>query len=137
MIVLSLPAVLGYNVLSGIQPMGAGTTIMDLEDFLVSYNILPLGGLIFVLFCTRKSGWGWDSFCKEVNEGKGKKLPASLRGYMSFVIPAIIVFIYLKGYYDTFVGAGTVALVLWMTFAVALLAVISFVAFRKNRVKKI
>ena len=137
MIVLSLPAVLGYNVLAGIQPMGAGTTIMDLEDFLVSYNILPLGGLIFVLFCTRKSGWGWDSFCKEVNEGKGKKLPASLRGYMSFVIPAIIVFIYLKGYYDTFVGAGTVALVLWMTFAVALLAVISFVAFRKNRLKKI
>ena len=56
---------------------------------------------------------------------------------MSFVIPAIIVFIYLKGYYDTFVGAGTVALVLWMTFAVALLAVIFFVAFRKNRVKKI
>ena len=55
-----MPAVLGYNVLSGITPMGAGSTIMDLEDFIVSYNILPLGGLVFVLFCTRKNGWGFD-----------------------------------------------------------------------------
>ena len=52
-----MPAVLGYNVLSGVQPLGAGTTIMDLEDFIVSYNILPLGCLLFVLFCTRKNGW--------------------------------------------------------------------------------
>lgn len=132
-ILLSLPAVLGYNVLSGIQPMGVGTSIMDLEDFLVSYNILPLGGLVFVLFCTRKNGWGWDSFCREVNEGEGKKLPAFLRGYMSYVIPAIIVFIYLKGYYDIFAGMGTITLLLWMAFAVALLAIIFFVAFRKKR----
>lgn len=135
-ILLSLPAVLGYNVLSGFQPMGVGTTIMDLEDFLVSYNILPLGGLIFVLFCTRKNGWGWESFRREVNEGEGKKLPASLRGYMSFVIPAIIVIIYLKGYYDTFAGMGMVPLVFWISFAVALLVVIFFVAFRKKKVKK-
>lgn len=58
LMLLSMPAVLGYNLLSGIQPMGAGTTIMDLEDFLVSYNILPLGGLVFVLFCTKKKRLG-------------------------------------------------------------------------------
>ena len=68
-----------------------------------------------------------------MNEGEGKKLPAFLRGYMSYVIPAIIVFIYLKGYYDIFAGMGTITLLLWMAFAVALLAIIFFVAFRKKR----
>lgn len=53
---------------------------MDLEDFLVSYNILPLGSLIYVLFCVRKNGWGWEKFLAEVNEGTGTKLPAWLRG---------------------------------------------------------
>ena len=70
--VLSLPAVLGFNVLSGITPMGAGTNIMDLEDFLVSGNILPLGSLLFVLFCTRKNGWGFDKFVKEVDKDNVK-----------------------------------------------------------------
>ena len=60
--VLSLPAILGFNLLSGFQPFGDGSSVMDLEDFLVSYNILPLGSLIYVLFCVRKNGWGWESF---------------------------------------------------------------------------
>ena len=59
MSLLSVPAVLGFNVLSGFEPLGPGTGIMDLEDFLVSYNLLPLGSMIFVLFCTKKNGWGW------------------------------------------------------------------------------
>lgn len=59
--VLSLPAILGFNLLSGFQPFGDGSSVMDLEDFLVSYNILPLGSLVYVLFCVRKNGWGWKN----------------------------------------------------------------------------
>ena len=76
--VLSLPAVLGFNMLSGITPMGAGTNIMDLEDFLVSGNILPLGSLLFVLFCTRKNGWGFENFVAEADNGIGKPFPQYL-----------------------------------------------------------
>lgn len=119
--ILSLPAVFGYNLLSDIQPMGPGSTIMDLEDFLVSYNLLPLGSLIFVLFVTRKNGWGFENFLKEVNTGKGLKFPAWIKGYMSTVLPAIIVVVYLKGYYDIFYKMGTGVLVGWMIFAVLLL----------------
>ena len=117
LMLLSMPAVLGYNLLSGIQPMGAGTTIMDLEDFLVSYNILPLGGLVFVLFCTKKNGWGFENFRKEVNTGVGFALPGWIRGYMSYVLPLIIILVYLKGYYDMFSPMGTKVLIGWMIFA--------------------
>ena len=67
---------------------------MDLEDFLVSYNILPLGSLVYVLFCVRKNGWGWEKFLAEVNEGTGLKLPGWLRGYMAYVVPTLICLIY-------------------------------------------
>lgn len=70
MILLSLPAVLGFNVLSGIQPLGAGTNIMDLEDFIVSNNILPLGSVVFVMFCVSRYGWGWKNFIKEADTGE-------------------------------------------------------------------
>lgn len=135
MIVASMPAILGFNVLSGIQPMGAGSTIMDLWDFLVSYNILPLGGLVFVLFCSWKNGWGWKSFQQEVNSGKGIKLPNMLKNYLAYVLPWIIVFIYLKGYYDTFISEGIVVLIVWMVFACLLLTLIFWVAL-KNAKKK-
>lgn len=128
-ILLSLPAVLGYNVLSGIQPLGQGTTIMDLEDFLVSYNILPLGSLVFVLFCTRKNGWGWKGFVEEANSGKGKKIKDGLRFYMSYILPSIIVIVYLKGYYDTFCKMGTGALIGWMAFAIVLLGLVAWISF--------
>ena len=93
--VLSIPAILGYNLLSGIQPIGAGTTIMDLEDFLVSYNLLPLGSLVIVLFCTRKT-MGFDSFVKEANTGEGIKLPLWVRKYMAYILPLIITIVYIK-----------------------------------------
>lgn len=112
--VLSLPAILGFNLLSGFQPFGDGSSVMDLEDFLVSYNILPLGSLVYVLFCVRKNGWGWEKFLAEVNEGTGLKLPGWLRGYMAYVVPTLICLIYLKGYYDMFAGKGTGTLIGWM-----------------------
>ncbi len=126
---LSLPAVLGFNFLSGFQPMGAGTSVMDLEDFLVSYNLLPLGSMVFVLFCVKKNGWGWENFLAEANFGKGMKLPAVLRFYMTYILPLIIVVVYLKGYYDTFSGMGGKVLAGWMAFAAALLFVIFSLAF--------
>lgn len=120
-IVLSMPCVFGFNVLSGIQPLGPGSTIMDLEDFIVSNNLLPLGSLGYVLFCTKKNGWGWDAFLAEVNAGEGMAFPKGLRVYVSYFIPAIIIFIYLKGYYDMFSGGSTLRLAGWMLAAVLLL----------------
>ena len=114
MILLSLPAVFGFNILSGIQPLGAGTNIMDLEDFIVSNNILPLGSVLFVLFCASKRGWGWKNFLKEANTGKGVKFPAGIRMYMLWVIPVVVSVIYLKGYYDMFKPKGMEYLVPWM-----------------------
>lgn len=133
MILLSLPAVLGFNKLATFQPIGPGSSIMDLEDFLVSYNLLPLGSMIFVLFCTKKNGWGWEGFRKEANEGKGPKLPEWLRFYMSYILPAIIVVVYLKGYYDTFKPRGTGYLVGWMIFACVLLLAIFGIANYKKK----
>lgn len=122
--VLALPAILGFNLLSGVQPLGADSTIMDLEDFLVSSNLLPLGSLAFVLFCVRKNGWGFDRFLKEANKGDGVRFPKGIRLYMQYVLPVVVSLIYLKGYYDTFKAQGTVALILWMAFACLLLALV-------------
>lgn len=122
--VLSLPAVLGFNLLSGIKPLGEGSTIMDLEDFLVSSNLLPLGSLIFVMFCVRKNGWGFDNFAAEANRGEGIKFPHWIRFYMQYILPVVVAGIYLKGYYDTFKSKGTGMLIVWMCFAVALLALV-------------
>ena len=98
MFVLSLPCILGFNVLSDFEPFGAGTNVMDLEDFVVSNLLLPIGALIFVLFCVNKRfGWGWDNFVKEANEGKGLKVAKWMRPYCAFVIPAIILVIFFLG----------------------------------------
>lgn len=136
-ILLSMPAVLGFNILSGFQPIGAGSNIMELEDFLVSYNLLPLGSMVFVLFCMKKNGWGWNNFIEEVNTGKGKRVPGTklLQIYMTYVLPLIIVIVYLKGYYDTFKDDGIIALIGWMTFAVLLLAAIMAVTLKKPKMK--
>lgn len=135
---LSLPAILGYNKLSGIQIMGEGSTIMDVEDFLVSYNLLPLGSMVFVMFCVRKNGWGWNNFLAEVNHGKGKKFPnmAWLKFYMTYILPLIIVIVYLKGYYDMFVSKGKATLIGWMIFAVALLAAVLCIVFKKTKTER-
>ena len=134
--VLSLPAVLGFNMLSGITPMGAGTNIMDLEDFLVSGNILPLGSLLFVLFCTRKNGWGFENFVAEADNGIGKPFPQYLRKYMSYVLPLIIVVIYFKGYYDTFAPKGPKLLCIWMGVAALFVLFIGYLAFGHGRSRR-
>ncbi len=99
---LSMPCVLGFNVLSGFKPFGGNSTIMDLEDFIVSNIILPLGSLTFILFCTRKKGWGWDNFVNEANSGKGLKVKAFMRGYMTYVLPVIIIILFVMGIYNFF-----------------------------------
>lgn len=102
MLVLSLPCALGFNVLSFIQPFGDGTTIMDVEDFIVSNLVLPLGSLVFVLFCTSKKGWGWKNYMSEVNEGKGLKVKNFMYGYMKFVLPVIILSVFAISMYNFF-----------------------------------
>ena len=93
----TMPCVLGFNVWSSFQPRGAGSTVLDLEDYLVSNLILPIGALIFTLFCATKWGWGFDNFMAEANEGKGIKFPKWLKAYVTFGIPAIIIAILLLG----------------------------------------
>lgn len=122
MIILSMPAVLGFNVLSGINPLGGESTLMDLEDFIVSNNVLPLGSLTMLLFCTHKYGWGWDNFINEVNTGTGRPLPKKLKFYMTWILPAIIITVYLKGYWDYFENYSITVRIVTMAIAVALLA---------------
>ena len=99
---LSLPAALGFNLWSGVQPFGEGSGILDLLDFIVGNNILPLGALIYVLFCVTKIGWGWDKFIAEADTGKGIKFPKVLRGYLTYVLPAIILIIFIVKYLEFF-----------------------------------
>ncbi|MDD4370061.1 MAG: sodium-dependent transporter [Anaerostipes sp.] len=98
LILLSLPCVLGFNILSHFEPFGAGTTVLDLEDFIVSNNILPIGSIIYLLFCTSRYGWGFDNFMKEANEGKGWKFPRIVRGYVTYILPVIVLVIFIQGY---------------------------------------
>ena len=101
-IVLSLPCALGFNLWSNIEPLGAGTGIMDLEDFVVSNCLLPLGSLIYVIYCTNKFGWGWDNFTKEANEGKGIKMSNAFYLYCKFILPIIILIIFGLGIKSVF-----------------------------------
>lgn len=96
-IVLSIPCALGFNVWKNIEPLGKGTGIMDLEDFIVSNCLLPLGSLIFVIYCTYKFGWGWDNFINEANTGKGLKFSKGLHFYCKFILPIIIIIIFALG----------------------------------------
>ena len=89
LLILSIPCVLGYNVLSGVHIIG-GRDILDSEDFIASNIMLPLGALIFTCFCTFKSGWGIDNYIEEVNTGSGIKLPHIFKGYLRFVLPVLI-----------------------------------------------
>ena len=95
--VLSMPCVLGFNVLAGFTVPGIGD-IQAIEDFLVSNNILPWGGLLLVLFCTRKSGWGWEGFLAEADTGSGLKFPRWARGYVAYVIPVGMLIVFAMGY---------------------------------------
>lgn len=97
-ILLSMPCVLGFNLWSGFMPFGEGTNVLDLEDFIISNNLLPLGSLVYLMFCTTRYGWGFESFLKEANEGKGLKFPGWARGYVTFVLPVIVLVIFIQGY---------------------------------------
>ena len=97
LILLSLPCALGFNVLSGIHPLGGSTNLMDLEDFLVSNLLLPLGSVLFILFATSKRGWGWKNFMEEANAGKGLKIKNWMRGYITYVLPVIMLVIFVIG----------------------------------------
>ncbi len=101
-IILSVPCVLGYNVLSSFHPFGPSSQILDLEDFLISSTIMPLGSLLFVIFCSHKCGWGWRNFIAEADEGQGMKFPSWMKGYVRWVLPAIVAVIFIKGYWDIF-----------------------------------
>ena len=97
---LSMPCVLGSNLWSGFTMLGMD--ISGIEDFLVSQNILPLGSLVYVLFCTGKRGWGWDRFLAEANEGQGLAFPRGVRFYVSYILPLIVLFIFVMGYWNQF-----------------------------------
>lgn len=103
-ILLSMPCVLGFNLWSDFAPLGDGSTIQDLEDFIVSNNLLPLGSLLYLLFCTSKHGWGWDNFITEADTGTGLKFPKALRFYVSYILPLLILFIFIMGYWQKFAG---------------------------------
>ncbi len=96
-VVLSLPCALGFNVLSGFVIPGIGD-IQGLEDFIVSYNLLPIGSLVFVLFCTCKRGWGWDNFIAEVDAGKGIAFPKFLYVWMKYCVPVLLVVVFVMGW---------------------------------------
>ena len=101
-LILSMPCVLGFNLWSGFAPLGAGSTVQDLEDFIVSNNLLPLGSLVYLLFCTSRYGWGWDKFIVEADAGKGIKFPKWARFYVSYILPLIVLFIFVTGYWQKF-----------------------------------
>ena len=134
-LLLSLPCAFGFNLLSFIEPLGDGSTIQDLEDFIVSNNILPLGSVVFVMFCVSKYGWGWKRFIKEADTGEGLKFPANVQKYMLYVIPAIVVVIYLKGYYDMFSPKEPVVLTVWMIVSLLVLGLVGWIIFGKNKTK--
>lgn len=91
MLVLSVPCVLGFNVFSSFKPFGDNSSVLDIEDFIVSYILLPLGSLIFVLFCIcKRYGWGWDNFVNEANTGKGLKVKKWMKGYMTCILPVLV-----------------------------------------------
>ena len=100
LMILCMPCVLGFTVLSDVTILGL--SIMDFEDFVVSNLLLPIGSLMFCLFCVIRYGWGWKNFVKEANTGIGPKVSPWMRGYMTYCVPVIITFILFYGLYNFF-----------------------------------
>ena len=97
MMILVLPCIFGFNILSWVSIGGKG--IMDIEDFIISNNILPLGALVYVLFCTyNKKGWGWSNFMNEANEGSGLAFPNWMKVYVKYILPVIILVVWAQSY---------------------------------------
>ncbi|MCD8175386.1 MAG: sodium-dependent transporter [Phascolarctobacterium sp.] len=101
-ILLSIPCILGFNLWSGFQPLGEGSGVLDLEDFLLSNNLMPLGSLVYLAFCTSRYGWGWDNFIGEANTGEGIAFPKWIRFYATWILPLIVLYIFAMGYYSMF-----------------------------------
>lgn len=104
LILLSMPTVLGFNVWSEVQPLGPGSSILELKDMILSTTILPLGALVFVFFTTSRYGWGWKSFVREANFGEGLKLAKWSRFYICWILPLIILIIFVRGYWGLLFG---------------------------------
>ena len=104
LILLSVPTVLGFNAWSGFEPLGPGTTVLELKDMIVSTTLLPVGALVFLFFTTSRYGWGWDNFLAEANNGRGLKLAGWARFYISWILPLIIIVVFVRGYWDLFGG---------------------------------
>lgn len=102
MFVLSIPCALGFNLLSGFQPLGEGTNIMDLEDFIVSNLILPMGSMVYVIFAVSEKGFGWDKFVNEANQGRGLKVGGWMKWYYKYILPIIIFAIFIIGLINYF-----------------------------------
>lgn len=98
----SLPCALGWSLLSDMHPLGKGSSILDLEDFIVSNNILPWGGILFLLFCTHKFGWGWKNFLLETDQGAGPKFPRQMRFFLAWILPLLIFALFVAGYIEKF-----------------------------------
>ncbi len=100
--ILSIPCALGFNLWSGVQPLGFD--IQGFEDFIISNNILPIGSLIYLVFCTWRYGWGWKKFTEEADSGKGLKFPKWSRVYVAYILPIIVLVIFVMGYLQAFGG---------------------------------
>lgn len=98
LIALSLPCVFGFNIWSSFQPLGEGSTILDLEDFMVSNVLLPIGSLVYLLFCVTRFGWGFENYLKEANTGRGLKIPKGIRIYVTYILPILLFFLTLSGW---------------------------------------
>ena len=99
-LVLSMPCILGFNLWSGFQPLGEDSNIMALEDFLITDNLLPLGSLVYLLFCVSRRGWGWKNFLAEANAGQGLRFPEKVRFYVTWILPFIVLIIFVVGYWN-------------------------------------
>ena len=106
LVFLALPCLLGFSVWGAFQPFGAGSCVLDLEDFLVSNLILPLGGLAFALYCCHRFGWGWRNFLAEANTGHGPRVPSALRVSCAYVLPVLVAGIFVLGLVDKFAPRG-------------------------------
>lgn len=100
--VMTVPCILGFTIWSGGWLKLFGGTVLDFEDFFVSNLCLPLGALVYTLFCVTRYGWGWDNYIRETNEGEGLKFPLWAKNYMVYVIPMLTMLIFVFGIYDKF-----------------------------------
>ena len=96
LLVLSMPCVLGYNVWKNVHIIG-GRDVLDSEDFLVSNLLLPLGSLVYLLFCVTRWGWGFDNYLEETNTGAGMRMSRKLKPYFQFILPILILVILIQG----------------------------------------